>query len=548
MNRLPRAAVLGLLVTTPAIAAPQAPVPPTLSLVAPNPEGFDRLGGSAVSLSDDWIVAGLPERDSGFGNQGVAYAWARPVDAGGIGVAPIEISCPDPAAGARFGFDLDLDGANLAVTQRRSPSMQNGGVVHLYSSTGSTWTLDDTVADASGFASSGFGWSVSRNGDVLAVGAPFTFVNGQSRGAVQVFRRSAQGAWVLEDTLTASDGAMQDEFGKSIAIDGDVVVVGAARKSPSGAAYAFERVQGNWVETGRFAVDPGSGDVSLGVAVDVDGDRAVVGAQRNNVTGAAYVFRRSGGTWVQEQRLQPSSLESTSNFGIGVDLAGDTLAVGAYSDSAAGALSGTTFGFTRSGGTWTPTSRFVRTEGTATSFGTVALTDGQGRFVSGAPADGLLGGVTAAGALFVHDARDEIGTAYCSAAPNSTGRTGVISAWGRLSAAANEIELVSFDLPRNAFGYFLASRASGFVTQPGGSEGNLCLGGAIGRYVGAGQIANSGATGSFSLPIDLTVIPQPNGPEPAVAGETWHFQTWFRDSNLGIATSNFSQGVRLVLE
>ena len=71
---------------------------------------------------------------------------------------------------------------------------------------------------------------------------------------------------------------------------------------------------------------------------------------------------------------------------------------------------------------------------------------------------------------------------------------------------------------------------------------NTSLGGSIGRYVGVGQIRNSGGTGSFAIRLDLNQIPQPNGFVAAQPGETWNFQAWYRDSIGGTATSNFSNG------
>ena len=100
-------------------------------------------------------------------------------------------------------------------------------------------------------------------------------------------------------------------------------------------------------------------------------------------------------------------------------------------------------------------------------------------------------------------------------------------------------------LPLNRFGYFLNSRTQGLIPSPGGSLGILCLGGQIGRYVGPGQIKNSGATGSFSLALDLSVTPTPVGLVPIAAGEVWNFQAWYRDI-VGPSTSNFTNGLQVV--
>ena len=83
---------------------------------------------------------------------------------------------------------------------------------------------------------------------------------------------------------------------------------------------------------------------------------------------------------------------------------------------------------------------------------------------------------------------------------------------------------------------------------PGGSQGILCLTGAVGRYVGPGQIQFSGAVRMMRLPIDLQSMPTPTGLTSASAGQTWHFQTWYRDTVGGTATSNFSDAVSVMFQ
>jgi len=138
-----------------------------------------------------------------------------------------------------------------------------------------------------------------------------------------------------------------------------------------------------------------------------------------------------------------------------------------------------------------------------------------------------------------------VGTNYCTGVANSTGAVGNIIASGSLTVADNDMTLVASSLPSNSFGFYLTSRVQGQTSNPGGSQGNLCVSGAIGRYVGPGQIKNSGSGGSFSLPLDLTQMPTPTGLVPAQAGETWNFTTWYRDAVGGSATSNFTNGVEV---
>lgn len=138
-----------------------------------------------------------------------------------------------------------------------------------------------------------------------------------------------------------------------------------------------------------------------------------------------------------------------------------------------------------------------------------------------------------------------IGTSYCSAAPNSTGVPAVMSASGSTAIATNDVVLRAGSMPNNSFGFFLTSQMQGFVANPGGSQGNLCLGGAIGRYVGTGQIQNSGSAGEIQLVIDLTMHPTPTGLVMVQAGETWNFTAWYRDAISGSAISNFADGLEI---
>ncbi len=142
-----------------------------------------------------------------------------------------------------------------------------------------------------------------------------------------------------------------------------------------------------------------------------------------------------------------------------------------------------------------------------------------------------------------------VGTQYCTPGnANSTGMPSVISALGSDVIAVNALSLAASDLPASSFCYFLTSLSQGFVANPGGSMGNLCLGGAIGRYVGPGQIQQSNAAGEAFLALDLTTMPTPNGPVGAQPGETWNFQAWHRDAVGGSATSNLTDGISVTFQ
>lgn len=137
-----------------------------------------------------------------------------------------------------------------------------------------------------------------------------------------------------------------------------------------------------------------------------------------------------------------------------------------------------------------------------------------------------------------------IGTNYCLANQNSTGLTGVMSASGSTIIASNDFTLTAADLPANQFGIFVTSLDQGFVPNAGGSSnGNICLGGIIGRFFLPSQIVSSGAMGEISLQVPLASFPQGNGFVAVMSGDTWNFQAWHRDS-VGQG-SNFTDGLQV---
>jgi hypothetical protein len=135
-----------------------------------------------------------------------------------------------------------------------------------------------------------------------------------------------------------------------------------------------------------------------------------------------------------------------------------------------------------------------------------------------------------------------LSSGYCASPANSTGMPAVITATGSSAIALGRLNLRCESLPRFAFGFFILSQMQGFAANPGGSSGNLCVSGLVGRFVGPGQVQNSGALGAISIDVDPLILPHPLGPVAAQAGETWNFQGWFRDANPQV-TSNLSNGV-----
>jgi outer membrane protein assembly factor BamB len=202
-----------------------------------------------------------------------------------------------------------------------------------------TQTKKLTASEAA--ANDRFGYSVAINGDTVVVGA---YGQNSNTGAAYIFERNQGGAenWGQVQKLTASDAAVNDQFGWSVAINVDTVVVGAwLKNSNTGAAYIFERNQGgteHWGQVQKLTAGDAAGGDDFGSSVSINADTVVVGAWvKNSNTGAAYIFERNQGGaehWGQVQKLTASDVV-VRYLGYSVSINGDTVVVGAYDTGAA---------------------------------------------------------------------------------------------------------------------------------------------------------------------------------------------------------------------
>ncbi len=149
-----------------------------------------------------------------------------------------------------------------------------------------------------------------------------------------------------------------------------------------------------------------------------------------------------------------------------------------------------------------------------------------------------------AGSLLATTASAQIGSIFCAGQPNSTGTASVMSASGSTDVSQNDVTLTVDGLPANQFGLFITSQTPILAPNPGGSNGDLCIGGSLGRI---STLVNSGATGDVSLALDLTGIPNSNALYAVSPGDTVYFQLWHRDT-AGPGFSNFSPGIQIAFD
>lgn len=212
----------------------------------------------------------------------------------------------DGAAGDGFGGSVALSGdMALAGARYDDDHGSNSGSAYVFQNAGGVWTQVAKLTAADGASDDYFGNSVALLGDTALVGAHYADHHGTNSGSAYVFQ-SAGDVWTQAAEVTAQDGAEYDNFGGSVALSGDMALVGADNDddngSNSGSAYVFERDSGgpdNWGQVAKLTADDGAQGDEFGSSVALEGDRALVGASFDDVnetdSGSAYVFDLAAG-------------------------------------------------------------------------------------------------------------------------------------------------------------------------------------------------------------------------------------------------------------
>jgi hypothetical protein len=239
--------------------------------------------------------------------------------------------------------DSDQAGGNL---------MGNAGAAYVFELNNGTWTETAKLVASDRINGDFFGYSVGISDGVIMAGAynNNTDANGSNSmtqaGSAYVFEKVG-GIWTQTSKLVASNREDGDRFGHNLAISGDKAVIGAYNRDhtgnpKTGIAYAFARIGGIWTETSVLVPSDLAGFDEFGVSVDIDGDRIVVGSRFDDQdasganylldAGSAYVFELDGGVWVETQKIVASDRGADDRYGSSVAISGDLIFVGGYWD------------------------------------------------------------------------------------------------------------------------------------------------------------------------------------------------------------------------
>ena len=292
--------------------------------------------GTSVALDGNRLVVGAYNRDDGgISNRGKVYVY----DWNGTSyVETTTVVASDAVDYDRFGRSVALDGNRLVVGAigRDVGGIVNIGKVYVYDWDGSAYVETTTLVASDAVASDQFGTSVALEGNRLVVGA---IGRDDWRGKVYVYEWNGT-SYVEVSTLLANDAVSDDFFGNSVALDGDRLVVGAIGRDDGGIrnrgkVYVYDWNGTSYVEVTTILASDAVENDQFGASVALEGNRLIVGAIYRDDGGISdrgkvYVYDWNGTSYIETATLVASDAVASDQFGTSVALEGNRLVVGAH--------------------------------------------------------------------------------------------------------------------------------------------------------------------------------------------------------------------------
>ncbi len=301
-------------------------------VIGSDTDGSDRFGGAVAMSGDTAVIAARA-----WNNSGAVYVFVR---SGDQWIEQAKLLAPDIEPGDLFGQSVAIDGDTIIVgsTQSDSPGAVNGGAAYIFVRNGTTWSHQQRLIASDVAAFQSFGISVAISGDTALIGNSDDNHAGNDSGAAYVFQRTGTN-WSQLQKLVAPDAQAQDFFGEGLAISDDCLMIGASRDDQacptnancnSGSAYVFTRTGGVWAFDQLLTASDQASNDFFGLTIAMSGNIAVIGAPLDGpAAGSAYVFARIGGSWTEQAQIQASDTLLNTRFGTSVGTDGESAIAGA---------------------------------------------------------------------------------------------------------------------------------------------------------------------------------------------------------------------------
>jgi len=320
-----------------------------IAKLIPNDGADEDLFGYSVDIQGDYVAVGACWDDDAGEKSGSAYIFKN--DGTDNWDQQAKVVADDAGEDNRFGIDLAIDRGYLIVGAFFDDDFgTRSGSAYIFKQNGPDWTQQTKLTASDAAEGDWFGVSVDMDGDYAVVGARYDDnENGEDTGAVYVFKREDT-AWNEQAKLMPSDGAAGDLF-HEVAISGDWIVVGAYQDDDngdnSGSAYLFRRDGETWLEDTKLVASDGSGGDMFGASVAVDGNLLCVGAYKDDDngenSGSVYLFEFDGTNWNGTQKTMAFDGEPGDYFGLATAVSHSSILIGARNDDDNGENAGAAY-------------------------------------------------------------------------------------------------------------------------------------------------------------------------------------------------------------
>lgn len=316
----------------------------------------DQWFGYSVAIAGNLAAVGAPFGTGQQGESGAAYIFRR--DVSGAWSQAAKLIASDGVQDDWFGASVAVfnDTAIVGAPQAEGHDYQSG-VAFVYRYDAGQWQFFQRLVATDGAAYDLLGTSVAYKGGAIVIGSPQSGDLGYASGAAYIFSHRGGAGYAQDRKLLASGGAESDFFGTSVDISGSLIIVGSPsdddRGSNAGAAYVFTSSEpGQWNQVAKLLATDGADYDQFGIAVAIDGQRAVVGAywdgDHGSNSGSAYLFAADqNGAWSQDQKVSAADGDTGDWFGQSVGISGGVAIVGSPNDDDNGDGSGSAYVFQR---------------------------------------------------------------------------------------------------------------------------------------------------------------------------------------------------------
>jgi hypothetical protein len=293
--------------------------------------------GSVVAIDGDYAVVGVPSDSITAWDQGSVYVYQR-VDS--IWVQQTKLTATDKTQGDLFGSSVAIHGRFIIVGAPRDDigANSNQGSAYIFVRNGNTWSQQQKIVSTDGAFNDYFGASVAIYNDHAVIGADHANITNSDQGAAYVFTRN-NASWTQQTKLIVPNLLQQTYFGNAVAIQDTTIVIGAysgvTTEFLPGSVYIFTGSQATWLQRQKLDADDATNGAEFGRSLSLHDNNLVIGAPQKNNVGASYLFTYKNNSWKQEAKFL-SSNTATFYFGYRVSVHEGTIMVCAPAELNAG--------------------------------------------------------------------------------------------------------------------------------------------------------------------------------------------------------------------